>query len=106
MYGFDRFPSPIERAALYQRVLNEHFPPPAIARRLRDVPFDRRIAVWVRIVWSSDGEEWLAGEAWRWDRRHVFVTQLGIEVRLQLSGVWVAPEDVRRRVIPQVSESG
>jgi hypothetical protein len=102
MQGFEKFPSPSELAAKYQKVGNEHFPPPAIARRLRDVDGERRIAVRVRIEWERDGEQWIDAEAWRWDQRHVFVRFS--DERLQIGGVWLAPHDVSRPEEPQVSE--
>jgi hypothetical protein len=77
----------------WQRALNAHWPPAAIARRLQDRPDPRD--VWVAIEWERDGWQWLPGKATRWDRDHVMVRV--DDVRLQVGGVWVAPIDVRRQ---------
>lgn len=92
-HGTSDYESPAERIARCQRALNEHWPPPAIARSLTDR--SDWIAVWARVVWERDGEEWLPGRATRWDRRHVFVRIN--DGRLQIPGVWLLPADVRRQ---------
>jgi hypothetical protein len=80
----------------WQRARNERFPPPAIARRLRDQ--SKPIPVTARVVWERDGEEWIDGTAIRWDQRHVLVRL--DDRRCSTIGFWLAPEDVRRRELP------
>jgi len=93
MYGQERFLSPNEMAALHQKVLNAHWPPPEIAQRLRDVK--NPIDVFARIEWERDGEQWIEAQARRWNKHHVFVT--ANDKRLQVGGTWLMPTDVRRR---------
>jgi hypothetical protein len=75
----------------HQRALNAAFP-----RDARSIPNQaEEIDVWVRVVWERDGEIWHMGRATRWTDAHVFV-EFGDE-RLATIGVWIKPEDVRRR---------
>ncbi|MEV6413825.1 hypothetical protein [Kribbella sp. NPDC051718] len=78
----------------WQAVLNEHWPPAAVARSLRDVPSDRQIPVVARVVYKDDGEQQLAGVAVRWTQQHVCV-RIG-DRRLATGLVWLAPADVWR----------
>lgn len=52
-----------------RKVLNEHWParPASIKERARSIP------VRARIVWTECGEEWLDGDAKRWDADHAYV---------------------------------
>lgn len=77
-----------------QRVLNESWPAPEVARKLRDVEVWRQIEVNARVVLENDGPEWLPGTAVRWTRQHVCV--LLPERRLLVPYVWLNPSDVRR----------
>lgn len=54
------------------------------------------IPVTVRIVWARDGEEYLQGQATRWDAEHVYVRIS--DDRCQSNGVWLKPIDVYRRL--------
>ncbi len=77
---------------LQQRaVLNMHWPSRPASFRDHDP-----IAVTVRIVWDRDGEEYVAGEAIRWDAHHVYVRIN--DVRCDGNGVWLKPADVYRRL--------
>lgn len=62
------------------------------------VPTRDPIDVEVRVDWSRDGVEWVAGTATRWTGDVVYV-ELAPDVRprSRWAGVWVAPSDVRRR---------
>lgn len=62
------------------------------ARGIDDQPHP--IDVEVRIEWSADGEEWLAGRAHRWTKSHVFVRFQ--DARSATGFVWVRARDVRR----------
>jgi hypothetical protein len=75
----------------HQHILNESWPNGS--RWIPDQP--KRIAVWVRVVWALDGEQWMQGHASRWTARHVFV-ELG-DARLATLGIWVTPAEVHRR---------
>jgi hypothetical protein len=87
--NIDQTPGP--PGSRWQRILNESFP-----RDARDIPAQRDpIPVRVRVVWKRDGEEWVDGEATRWTERVVFVEFR--DRRLSTIGVWVRPNDVRRR---------
>lgn len=76
----------------WQAVLNEHWP-----RRPRNYRDQHpTVPVRVRVVWETDGEEYLYGEAIRWDADHVYVRVRDITGRLAGQGVWVKPHDVYR----------
>ena len=75
---------------LWQRALNERFPPHA--RRLADRP--EPIRGLARVVWERDGEAWVPGVAIRWDRQHVLVRIN--DARSSTAGVWLPPTDFRR----------
>jgi hypothetical protein len=75
---------------MHQKAMNESWP-----RHPRSVPEREPIAVWVRIEWERDGEEWLPGRTDRWNQR--FVQVRVDDLRLQVGAVWVVPADVRRR---------
>ena len=92
VYGFDKFPSPNERAQLFQDVLNEQWPPSAVARNLK--PTSPGIDVLVRIVWENDGPQELSARAIAWTQQHVKVYLS--DPRLQVPYVWLRPADVRR----------
>jgi hypothetical protein len=82
----------------HQKVVNEHWPlrdskGEPHARGVPDQP--NPIAVHARIVWEGDGEQWIDAKARRWTRSAVFVT-FG-DARLRGIGVWLRPNDVRRR---------
>lgn len=64
------------------------------ARGIDDVAVEQQIAVMVRVEFERDGEVWLRGTADRWFGRCVHVSV--DDVRLQVGGVWVGAEDVRR----------
>lgn len=80
-----------------QKVLNEHWPlrdsKGPHARGIPDQP--NPIPVRARIVWEGDGEQWIEGKAGRWTRNAVFVAL--DDERLRAIGVWLRPEDIRRR---------
>lgn len=46
-------------------------------------------------MWETSGAEWVDGMARRWTRDAVFVAL--DDERLRAVGVWLRPEDVRRR---------
>lgn len=78
------------------KILNESWPEPELARRLKDVGVDKQIPVTVRIVFET-GIEHLPGIATRWSngqRKHVRVTV--DDHRVATFGVWVDPADVER----------
>lgn len=90
------FAAPSEKARFYQKALNEQWPP---GTQARTIPDRDPIAVWARVVWERDGELWVAGEAVKWDQRHVLVAIH--DPRVQTRGFWLRPADVhRRRVLP------
>jgi hypothetical protein len=93
MYGFDRFPSPAERATDFQRVLNAHWPSVAVATGLPDQPVTYQ--VWARVVWERDGEQWMYAEAVKWNTQYVKVAIN--DRRMQVVWTWLRPADVRRR---------
>jgi hypothetical protein len=64
-----------------------------IARELKDRP--DAIALQVRVVFETDGEQWLVGIARRWWEQHVCVECLDPRPRVRY--VWVDASDVRRR---------
>lgn len=81
-----------------QRILNEYWPwrdskGQPHARGIPDQP--NPIPVHVRVVWEGGGEEWIDGMASRWTANAVFVAV--DDERRRTIGVWVRPEDVRRR---------
>ena len=78
-----------------QRVLNEAWPlRDRNGSHARGILDRDPIDVEVRIVWSHDGEEWIAGQATRWTTSHVFVRVR--DPRLLVPHVWVRAGDVRR----------
>jgi hypothetical protein len=81
-----------------QAVDNQAWPDLDIARRLRDVPVERQVQVWARIVLELDGEHWTAGRAVRWAQGCVCV--LAADRRLWTPYVWVDAADIRRRTLP------
>ena len=85
-------PNPAEQ---WQKVQNENWPALEVAKRLKDVPAAQAIDVVARIVFETDGEQYLHGRAVRWTRDHVCVSIS--DRRLQVSYVWLNPADVRRR---------
>lgn len=96
MYGFERFPSPAERAVVYQQVLNAHWPTVAVATRLPDQP--KPWPVWARVVWEIDGEQWMYADAVKWNSQ--FVKVAIHDPRMQVVWTWLRPGDVRRRGTP------
>ena len=85
-------PNSDDRSRAGQTLLNEDWPPPAIARRLKNAAAP--IEVEARLVFDRDGEAWLPGHALRWTKMHVMVEI--IDPRLQVSRVWLAPHDLHR----------
>lgn len=85
----------VQPAKDWATVLNESWPPPEIARRLRDVDVDKQIPVIAHVVFES-GEEQLFGYATRWakDLPHVRVSIN--DARLTTGGLWLAPADIQR----------
>lgn len=77
--------------AKWQRVINNR--PPAQPTRVPLQP--QPIEVLARVVWATDGEEWVPGLAVRWTREVVFV-ELRDE-RAETLGAWLVAGDVRRR---------
>lgn len=75
----------------WQTVLNEHWP-----TWPREIPDGAAVRVRVRVVWERDGEQYLAGNAIRWDADHVYVRLDDTDGRLDSQGVWVKPCDVYR----------
>lgn len=82
-----------------QRVLNESWPAPEVARKLRDVESYRQIPVSARIVFEKDGPQWLEGTATRWTRIHGCV--MLADQRLIVPYVWLNATDIRRRPQPR-----
>lgn len=80
-----------------QDVLNETWPlvDDKGKRHARGIPNREPIPVTVRVVFESDGETWLDGDADRWHGRCVHVSV--IDPRLRVNGVWVDAADVKRR---------
>lgn len=89
---------PVHSSDLHQKILNESWPLKDSAgfhaRGIKDQP--HTILVHVRIEWERDGEEILEGRALRWNRSHVFVTEIQ-DPRQEGYGIWVRAKDVRRR---------
>lgn len=79
----------------WQKVLNQSWPAPAVAKVLRDVDSDRQVEVMARVMFEEDGEQWLPGLATRWSGQHVCVAMS--DPRLQVAYNWLAASDVRRR---------
>lgn len=77
----------------FQDVLNQLWPPPEVARELKNR--DDAIEVQVRVVFDRDGEQWLDSVARRWWQLHVCVECE--DRRLRVRYVWVGAGDVRRR---------
>lgn len=75
----------------HQKITNEEWPPTGVARLLHE---QTPVAVSARVVWETDGEQWLTGSATRWLRPVVFVRFS--DPRLSGAGVWLAATDVRR----------
>lgn len=80
-----------------QHVLNESWPFHDARGNGHAHGIDDRpgIDVTVRVVWETDGEEWLDGHAVRWHRQHVCVSVA--DNRSLTPVVWVRAGDVRRR---------
>lgn len=76
-----------------QQVLNQDAPP---TRALQLMPDKGRIPVRGRLVWDTDGEEWVDAYATRWTRTQVFV-QPGDARLAGAIGVWISARDVERR---------
>lgn len=91
---------PVRSSDLRQKILNESWPLKDSAgfhaRGIHDRPVDQLIPCRVRIVRERDGEEILDGIAARWNRSHVYVTNID-DPRMDSHGVWVRARDVRRR---------
>src|SRR5687767_5367501 len=81
----------------YQEVLNKSWPPAEIASELKDRP--DAIAVEVRVVFETDGEQWLDGMARRWRKQHVCVKCL--DPRLRVPYVWVAASECADERLPR-----
>lgn len=62
--------------------------------RRRDDPLPVR----ARVIWDEFGEEFVEGQAVRWDSTHVYVEI--DDRRLTTNGVWLKPSDVYRRTPP------
>ncbi|MBB5984025.1 hypothetical protein [Kribbella solani] len=77
-----------------QRVMNESWPAPEVARALKDVEAWKQIDVEARVVLEQDGQQVMHGRAVRWTRLHVCV--LLPDRRLLVPYVWLNPSDVRR----------
>lgn len=77
--------------AKWQKVINAVEIPP----RDQFVDAPAPIPVVARIVWGTDGEEWVPGEAIRWTGTAVLVELR--DPRSETLGPWLAPDDVRRR---------
>lgn len=83
----------------HQEVTNAEWPPPGVARLLQE---QTPVSVNARIVWQTDGEEWVTGSATRWLRPVVFVRFS--DPRLSGAGVWLPAADIRRTVIGAVND--
>jgi hypothetical protein len=77
-----------------QRVLNESWPAPEVARAMKDIDAWKQIEVDARVVLDQDGPVTMRGRAVRWTRMHVCV--LLPDPRLLVPYVWLNPSDVRR----------
>lgn len=84
----------------WRAVLNEHWPDKPAQFRLRD----DKLLVRVRIVWDEFGEEFVDGNAVKWDSTHVYVEI--DDRRLATNGVWLKPLDVYRRTPRDGRRSG
>lgn len=62
----------------------------------RDLPDRVPVAVVARVVWADDGQEWLDGEAERFDPGAAIYVRLH-DRRCSTLGVWLEPDDVRRK---------
>lgn len=80
-----------QRAALWQRVLNERPIPRRDAQR--DFAFPVDVTAWV--VWERDGLELIDTTAHVWAGRDVMVRLA--DDRRDIAWVWLAAQDVRRR---------
>lgn len=69
----------------YQRVLND------LGARRR--PERNKLSVRARIVWETDGEEWVDGEALRLDPGVAIFVELS-DKRCRFTGAWLSPDDV------------
>jgi hypothetical protein len=83
-----------QQLRMHQNVVNESWPPPAVAREVRDVARERQVDVTVRLVFERDGEQQVPGRAVRWWKRHVCVSVN--DRRLQVGYVWLDAGDVQR----------
>lgn len=92
MAGLNDYGIPHEPRA-FQDVLNQSWPPAEVARELRNRP--DAIAAKARVMFETDGEQWLDGIARRWWQQHVCVELE--DPRLRVRYVWVSAADVRRR---------
>jgi hypothetical protein len=82
----------------HDRIVNEFWPLHDAKGRghARGIPDQApSIPVRVRVVWEGGGEQWIDGTARRWTHDAVFVA-FAHEWRAT-AGVWVKPEDIRRR---------
>jgi hypothetical protein len=84
--------APSADGPVYQKVLNEDWPPPAIARTLKNARAS--IEVEARLILDRDGETWMPGRALRWTRHHVLVEVA--DPRLEVSRIWLAPHDLHQ----------
>lgn len=92
---YSKSPPAFTHLEIQQRIENSMWPRYAVNFRERDP-----IAVWVRIVWADDGEEWCAGLADRWNSTFVRVRFAYEELRSEQGLTWVLARNVRRRVAP------
>lgn len=86
----------------WRKILNEHWPahPMDFKTHFPGIP------VMVRVVWEEFGEEWIPGNAKRWDAGHVYVEKHHVRAeRFITNGVWVKPCDVYR-LHPNPAEDG
>lgn len=84
------------RSTGWVKILNESWPEPELARKLKDVAVDEQIPVTVRIVLET-GVEYLQGVATRWSSGRTKHVRVEVQDnRLQTGGVWVDPADVER----------
>jgi hypothetical protein len=74
--------------ATWQRIIND--------TGVRDAPRREPIPVVARVVWSTDGEEHLPGQAIAWTSSEVLVELR--DPRCATVGAWLPAADVRRRV--------
>lgn len=73
--------------ATWQRIVND--------TGVRDAPRRNPIPVLARVVWASDGEEHLPGQAIAWTRSEVLVELR--DPRCATVGAWLPSTDIRRR---------